>query len=70
MSKQSAPTASGMGAEVRNSAGVIPDESPETLELRNEVERVKEEQMARVEELDRETLIGLFRQMLLVLRFE
>ena len=70
MSKQSAPTASRMEAEERSSAGVITGERPETIELRKEGERVKEEQMARVEELDRETLIGLFRQMLLVRRFE
>ena len=70
MSKQSAPTASRMGAEERSSAGVITGERRETIELRKEGERVKEEQMARVEELDRETLIGLFRQMLLVRRFE
>ena len=70
MSKQSAPTASRMGAEERSSTGVITGERPETIELRKEAERVKEEQMARVEELDRETLIGLFRQMLLVRRFE
>jgi pyruvate dehydrogenase E1 component alpha subunit len=71
MSKQSAPTASRMGAEERSTAaGVLTGERPETIELRKEGERVKEEQKARVEELDRETLIGLFRQMLLVRRFE
>jgi len=59
-----------MGAEERSSAGVITGDRPETIELRKEGDRVKEEQMARVEELDRETLIGLFRQMLLVRRFE
>lgn len=70
MSKQSASSASRVGAEEQSSTGVINGERSETIEVRKGGETVKQEQLDRLADLDRETLIGLFRQMLLVRRFE
>ncbi len=70
MSKQSAPSATRVVSEEQSSTGVINGERPEAIEGRKAGERVKQEQMDRLEDLDRETLVGLFRQMLLVRRFE
>jgi pyruvate dehydrogenase E1 component alpha subunit len=70
MSKQSSPSTSRRGAEEQSTTGVINGEKPETIEVRKGDDAVRQEQMDRVEDLDRETLLGLFRQMLLVRRFE
>jgi len=70
MSKQSAPSASRLVAEEQSNTGVINGERSEAIDGRKESERAKQEQLDRLDDLDRETLIGLFRQMLLVRRFE
>jgi pyruvate dehydrogenase E1 component alpha subunit len=73
MSKQVTPTASRAGAEEKSSTGVMePGTTAEAgaAELANENQQRKEEQKERIEEIDRETLLDLLRQMILIRRLE
>ena len=67
------PEPSRSGAEDNSATGVIDEEAPEATDsetLLKEHEAVKEAQKSRLEELDRDTLVNLYHQMLLVRRFE
>jgi pyruvate dehydrogenase E1 component alpha subunit len=66
------PEPSRLGADDKSATGVIDEEAPEangsaTLHQENEV--IQKAQKGRLEEIDADTLIGLYRQMLLVRRF-
>ena len=69
MSKQAAETSSRAGAEEKNATGVI-DAPPDPKTLARESAEAKERQKDRLSGLDKETLVGLYRQMLLIRRFE
>ena len=67
------PEPSRLGAEDKSATGVIDEEAPEATDsetLYKEHEAVKETQKSRLEEIDRDTLVSLYHQMLLVRRFE
>jgi pyruvate dehydrogenase E1 component alpha subunit len=71
MSKQTAAPSSAASAEEKSSAGVI--DAPEQVDrksLTRERDTAKAEQKSRLSGLDKETLIHLYRQMLLIRRFE
>src|SRR5688572_29450396 len=71
MSKQTAAPPSRAGAEEQSSTGVIDDPAEvDRKQLARERDEVKERQKDRFAGLDREQLIGLYRQMLLIRRFE
>ena len=67
MSRQTSNTASGSQAKGRASGAVIEPEAPD---LEQSVEDRKAEQKARLKGLDREILVELYYQMILVRRFE
>jgi pyruvate dehydrogenase E1 component alpha subunit len=69
MSKQAAEPSSRSGAEDKSATGVI-DAPPDPKALAREQAAAKERQKDRLSGLDKETLIGLYRQMLLIRRFE
>src|SRR5262245_46045410 len=69
MSKQTAEPAS-VAAEEKNSAGVISSDKVDRKTLAQDRDSAKERQKRRLGGLDAETLIGLYRQMLLIRRFE
>jgi len=67
------PEPSRLGAEDKSATGVIDEEAPAATHsetLQKEHEAVKEAQKSRLEEIDRDTLVNLYHQMLLVRRFE
>jgi pyruvate dehydrogenase E1 component alpha subunit len=67
------PGASRLGPEDKSATGVIDEEAPEATDsetLYKEHEAMKEAQKSRLENIDRDTLVGLYQQMLLVRRFE
>jgi pyruvate dehydrogenase E1 component subunit alpha len=70
MTKQSAPSASRVGADEQSTTSVIDADAPKTSSSPKELPQVKEEQKNRLQDLDRDTLINLFHQMLLIRRFE
>ena len=73
MSKQATPTASRAGAEEKSTASVMEPEATDeagAAVLEQESQQRKEEQKERIEEVDRETLLDLLRQMLLIRRLE
>jgi pyruvate dehydrogenase E1 component alpha subunit len=73
MTKQATPTESRAGAEERSSTGVIEKEAAEadsSPQMREDHEARKEEQKHRIEELDKETLLKLLNQMILIRRLE
>src|SRR5688572_7702246 len=70
MSKQTAPSGSSMGAGEKSRISVIDQDPPAAAPPPKEFEAVKEEQKSRLDDFDRDTLIDLYRQMLLVRRFE
>src|SRR5688500_967223 len=71
MSKQTAAPPSRAGAEEQSSTGVIDDPAEvDRKQLARERDEVKERQKDRFPGLDREQLIGLYRQMILIRRFE
>jgi pyruvate dehydrogenase E1 component alpha subunit len=71
MSKQTAESASRTGADEKSSTGVIdPPKDVDKKQLAREREETKERQKDRLEGLGKETLIELYRQMLLIRRFE
>lgn len=72
MSKQTAaPTSAAQAEEQQSSTGVI-DAPPDAnrQELKRERDRLKEKQKSRFAGLDRDLLIELYRQMILIRRFE
>ena len=64
------PESSRLGAEDTSATGVLDEESSETAATGQRSEQVKEALKARLADLDRETLINIYHQMLLVRRFE
>jgi pyruvate dehydrogenase E1 component alpha subunit len=73
MSKQATPSKSRVVAEDKGGAGLLDKETPdnaETAQLQEEHQERKEEQKHRIEAFDRETLINLLHQMILIRRFE
>jgi pyruvate dehydrogenase E1 component alpha subunit len=73
MTKQATPTNSRVQAEDTSATGVLDKEAVETTdktELREERQEKKAQQKDRIEELDRETLLKLLNQMILIRRFE
>jgi pyruvate dehydrogenase E1 component alpha subunit len=72
MSEQVTPTKSRAGAEESSGAGVF-EETPDAVnpaELQQEHEQRKAEQHDRIEAIDREELLRLLHQMILIRRFE
>src|SRR5687768_13876204 len=69
MSKQRAEPASAAGANEQGTTGVI-DEPVDRQTLKQEHNSAKERQKDRLSGLDSDTLIDLYRQMLLIRRFE
>ena len=73
MSKQATPTASRAGAEEKGTASVMEPEATDeagAAVLEHEEQQRKQEQKERIEEVDRETLLDLLRQMVLIRRLE
>lgn len=70
MSKQTAQPTSAAVAEEQNSTGVINSTEVDRNALGRERDAAKEKQKERLGGLDRDTLIELYRQMLLIRRFE
>jgi pyruvate dehydrogenase E1 component alpha subunit len=70
MRKRTEP--SRVGAEETSATGVMEQESPETAESGSlqQREELKKAQKSRLADIDRETLINIYHQMLLVRRFE
>jgi pyruvate dehydrogenase E1 component alpha subunit len=67
------PEPSRAGTEDKSATGVLDQEAPEATDpetLHKEHEAVKQAQKSRLEEIDRDTLVSLYHQMLLVRRFE
>lgn len=72
MSKQATPSKSRVGAEEK-SGGIMAKETPDNadaVELQENHQERKKEQKDRIEGVDRETLISLLHQMILIRRFE
>jgi pyruvate dehydrogenase E1 component alpha subunit len=71
MSKQTAEPPSTAGAEEKSATGVVdPPAAADGKDLRIEHKEAKERQKSRLGGLDRQTLINLLHQMLLIRRFE
>lgn len=71
--RKSTPEPSRVGVEDIRATGVMEQESPEVADtgnLQQRREKLKEAQKSRLADLDRETLINIYHQMLLVRRFE
>ena len=68
--RKSTPESSRVGAEDTSATGVMDEESSETPGALRRAQEVKEAQKSRLTGLDRETLINIYHQMLLVRRFE
>jgi pyruvate dehydrogenase E1 component alpha subunit len=67
------PEPSRAGAEDKSATGVMDEEAPEAVDsesLHQKAESVKEAQKSRLENIDRDTLVNLYHQMLLCRRFE
>jgi len=70
MSKQTAESRSAAGAEEQSSTGVLDGPEVDRKALSRERDTVKAQQKSRVGDLDPKTLIDIYRQMLLIRRFE
>ena len=70
MSKQTAEPISAAGADDQSSTGVLDAPEVDRNKLRRERDSVKERQKSRLSGLDSRTLLDLYRQMLLIRRFE
>ncbi len=68
MSKQTAPSEVSTGSGEKSRTGVIDQDPPKAVA--QQLKTVKQEQKHRVDDIDQKTLIELYRQMLLVRRFE
>ena len=67
------PEASRVGADEKSATGVLDQGSvavADSAELRQEQRQIKAEQKSRIAKLDKETLVNIYHQMLLVRRFE
>jgi pyruvate dehydrogenase E1 component alpha subunit len=70
MSKQSQPSNSRAAANEQNAVAVIDGGVADEVQMRDDREAVKQEQKRHLGAYDRETLVELLRQMLLIRRFE
>jgi pyruvate dehydrogenase E1 component alpha subunit len=70
MSKQTAEPRSAAGAEEQSSTGVLDAPEVDRKALSRERETIKAQQKSRLGDLDPKTLIEIYRQMLLIRRFE
>lgn len=70
MSKQSQPPNSRAAADEQNSVAVIDAEAPDEAQVLVDHEAVRKDQKRHLADYDRETLVELLRQMLLIRRFE
>ena len=70
MSKQTAEPRSATGAEEKSSTGVLDDPGVDPQTLKQDRDTAKQRQKGRLSGLDTETLVDLYRQMLLIRRFE
>lgn len=70
MSNQSARAGGSVSAREKGRAGVIDPEPAEAAPSTAEIETVRKEQKRRIDDIDQDTLIELYRQMVLVRRFE
>ena len=70
MSKQTAEPRSAAGAEEKSSTGVLDAPEVDRQTLKQDLDTAKQNQKGRLAGLDSETLIELYRQMLLIRRFE
>jgi pyruvate dehydrogenase E1 component alpha subunit len=70
MSKQTAEQRSAVGAEEQSSTGVLASPKVDSNTMSREIDAAKERQKDRLAGLNNETLIDLYRQMLLIRRFE
>src|ERR1043166_3384272 len=70
MSKQPAEPRSAAGAEEKSSTGVLDAPEVDRQTLKQDRDTAKQRQKERLGGLDSETLIDLYRQMLLIRRFE
>ena len=70
MSKQHTPSRSTVGAQEKSGTGVMDQEPSEAVPTPAEVEAIKKEQKRRLDDIDNKTAIDLYRQMLLIRRFE
>ena len=70
MSKPSRPSSSRVAADDKSGVGVIDAETPDKTQLLQEHEAIKKDQKRHLTDYDRDTLIELLRQMLLIRRFE
>ncbi|HEY6803694.1 MAG TPA: pyruvate dehydrogenase (acetyl-transferring) E1 component subunit alpha [Pyrinomonadaceae bacterium] len=70
MSKQTAEPRTAAAAEDQSSTGVLDDPPVDRKALGKERDTVKEQQKSRIGDLDPEILIDIYRQMLLIRRFE
>jgi pyruvate dehydrogenase E1 component alpha subunit len=68
MNKQTAPSEGSRGSGEKSGTGVIDQEPPKAVA--RQLEKVKKEQKSRLDDLDEKTLVDIYRQMLLVRRFE
>ncbi|HEV7798455.1 MAG TPA: pyruvate dehydrogenase (acetyl-transferring) E1 component subunit alpha [Pyrinomonadaceae bacterium] len=71
--RKGAPESSRVGAEDTSATGVMDQESPDVAQSENgeqDREALKEAQKSRLAGLDRETLVNIYHQMVLVRRFE
>jgi pyruvate dehydrogenase E1 component alpha subunit len=71
--RKRAPEASRVGAEEQSATGVMEEEAPEAAKSEDVQQRrtaIKEAQKSKLADIDRETLINIYHQMLLVRRFE
>src|SRR5215470_4770 len=70
MSKQTAEPKSASGAEEKSSTGVLDAPEVDSQTLKQDNDSAKQRQKDRLSDLNPETLINLYRQMLLIRRFE
>jgi pyruvate dehydrogenase E1 component alpha subunit len=73
MSKQATPSKSRVVADEKSGAGLLEQETPaeaQTAEAQQEHQERKDEQKHRIEAVDKETLVNLLYQMILIRRFE
>jgi pyruvate dehydrogenase E1 component alpha subunit len=71
--RKRAPEAARIGAEEQSATGVLDQEAPDVAnseELKQRRAAIKEAQKSKLADIDRETLINIYHQMLLVRRFE
>ena len=70
MSKQTAEPISAAGAEEKSSTSVLDASEPDQKTLGRERDEAKERQKSRLAAMDRDTLLNIYHQMVLIRRFE